>query len=354
MGRERLARHSGGPVKISASPDRFTEDVRVLAVVVAELELGDVERQILVGYLMEGADHAALHERPETFDGLSVDGADNVLADCMVNRRVGIFGVEFIVASPLIGAKQADLRRDRLADEFGEGRGADVLDDARDNIAFAANRANHDGFARADAASSTAAPAFIPMPVLGLSAYESLVHFNNAHELAEIFVRQPTPDTHAHVPSRPVRAEAKHPMDLKGADPFLAGEHQVDHAEPIAERLIGVLEDCSDDMRKPMAAAVGIARIAFPIPGHRSACGDVHVAAARARNPIRPAVRDQVGTARIFVGEGRFPLRDGHLVDLFFGLTHGPDPRDLEAILRSRSRKVKHNRLNLLSRLRCS
>lgn len=43
--------------------DRRPEDVRVQTVVIAELELGDIERQILFADLVEGPDHAALDER---------------------------------------------------------------------------------------------------------------------------------------------------------------------------------------------------------------------------------------------------------------------------------------------------
>ena len=57
---------------------RRAEDVVIQAVVIPELELCDVEREILGRHLMEGSDHAALHQRPEAFDGLRVDGADNV------------------------------------------------------------------------------------------------------------------------------------------------------------------------------------------------------------------------------------------------------------------------------------
>jgi hypothetical protein len=60
-----------------ASPDRFSEDVLVLTVVVPELKLGNIQRQILAADLVERADHAALYQRPEAFNGLSADRADN-------------------------------------------------------------------------------------------------------------------------------------------------------------------------------------------------------------------------------------------------------------------------------------
>ena len=48
---------------VSASFNRRSEDVRVLAIIVAELELGDVERHVLGADLVECADNAALEDR---------------------------------------------------------------------------------------------------------------------------------------------------------------------------------------------------------------------------------------------------------------------------------------------------
>ena len=55
------------------SADRLAEDVGVVAVVVAELELGDVERQIFGADFVECADNAALEDRPEAFNRVGVD-----------------------------------------------------------------------------------------------------------------------------------------------------------------------------------------------------------------------------------------------------------------------------------------
>jgi hypothetical protein len=55
--------------------DRRTEDVRVLPVVIAELELGCIERHIFAAHFMKYADNTAF-ENPEALDGLSMDCAD--------------------------------------------------------------------------------------------------------------------------------------------------------------------------------------------------------------------------------------------------------------------------------------
>ena len=48
-----------------ASPNRGAEDIRILPVVVAEPELGDVQRQVIGADLVERANDAALNQRPE-------------------------------------------------------------------------------------------------------------------------------------------------------------------------------------------------------------------------------------------------------------------------------------------------
>jgi hypothetical protein len=66
---------------IDASATRYsrTEDVGVIAIVVTELKFGNVERHILATDLVEGADNAAFHQRPETFNRVGVHGTNNVI-----------------------------------------------------------------------------------------------------------------------------------------------------------------------------------------------------------------------------------------------------------------------------------
>lgn len=52
--------------------NRRSEDIRVEAIVITELELGHIEGHILFAHLVESADNAALEDRPEAFDGLRV------------------------------------------------------------------------------------------------------------------------------------------------------------------------------------------------------------------------------------------------------------------------------------------
>ena len=95
-----------------ASLYRRSKDVGVLPIVVPELELGDIQRHVFAADLVEGADHAALEDRPEALNRVRVDGADNVLMrgvmDDLVLRE---FLVEVLVTDPMVRDEQADLLR---------------------------------------------------------------------------------------------------------------------------------------------------------------------------------------------------------------------------------------------------
>jgi hypothetical protein len=134
---------------------RRSENVRILPVVISELELGNIERHIFAAHFVERADHAALENRPEAFDGLCVNCSNDILASRMVNSRVWVIPVERIVAWILIGAKQADFMRDSFAHECDESVGIDIRDNASDHIALAADSADDWSFTGANAARRT-------------------------------------------------------------------------------------------------------------------------------------------------------------------------------------------------------
>jgi hypothetical protein len=72
----------------SASFNSRSENVCVLPIVVAELEPRDVQRHIFPAHFVERAYNSALENRPETFDGLSVDRADDIAWGKSLPRRL--------------------------------------------------------------------------------------------------------------------------------------------------------------------------------------------------------------------------------------------------------------------------
>lgn len=316
-----------------ASAYRLAEDVGVVAVVIAELEFGDVQRQVFGANLMKRADDPALEDRPEPFDSVGVDRPDDVLALAMVNDAMRKFFVKTAIATPLVGTKQTDLLRDGTANERAQSVAAHILDDPRNNLTLALDGTDDGDFARSDAASPAALPALVDVPVLRKATDKRLVNLDDAHQLAKFFGREAGTHPVAHVPSRPVGAEPHHPVNLQRANAFLARQHQVDDAEPLPERLIGVLKDRAADMREAVVGPGRGASVAEPVPFHRAVRFDVRVTTARADDELGPAMFSQIEAAGILIREGRFPLADRHLMDRFwlFGSGHGGAPFRQEA-----------------------
>ena len=97
------------------------------------------------------------------------------------------------------------------------------------------------------------------MPILGQAAYESFIDFNNSAELIDV-LHESGSDLMAHEPRGPVRSKAHIAIDLQGAHAFLARKHEMDHAEPLPQRFVRILENSPGDMRK---AVVSSGRRAF-------------------------------------------------------------------------------------------
>jgi hypothetical protein len=307
---------------LSASLNRRSEDIRVLAIVIAELKFGNIERHIFPAHFVKCADDAAFENRPEAFNGLSVDCANDVLAARVVNDCVREIFVERIVARICIGAKQTDFMRDRFPDEGGESGGSHVRNYTRDNISLTADGADDWSFAGTDATSSATAAAFISMPIFGQAANESFIDFDNSAELPIVF-HQCNSDAVTHIPSRFQRAKSHITPNLPSAYSLFAGEHQVNDAIPVAKRLIRVFEDCSGNMRKAIAVWCALFTLPMPLTGRKIVHGGV--AATGATDALRPAPRDQIRLASLFVRKHFLELCDCQLMDLsrLFCAGHG-------------------------------
>jgi hypothetical protein len=70
------------------SLDRCSKDIRILPIVVAELEFSNIERHVLGAHLVERADNPAFKDRPEAFNRVGMNGADDILPLHMVDGGV--------------------------------------------------------------------------------------------------------------------------------------------------------------------------------------------------------------------------------------------------------------------------
>src|SRR6516225_9427139 len=222
---------------------------------------------------MERTHDPALHDRPEAFDAVGVDRADDVLAASVIDRAAPVVEVEEIVSAVLIRAEQAYSPRYGFVDEAIDGRAVEFGDHLGDDVALALDRANDGRLVGTDTAAAPSAPAVITMPLAGvpvlpLAADECLIQFDDADKLLELLVLQSDANLVAHGPRGFVGAEAHVTLHLQGADALLAGKHEMDHAEPLAQWLVGVLEDRADEMREAVGSALAAVR-ALPLPSHR-------------------------------------------------------------------------------------
>lgn len=288
-----------------------SKNVGVKAVIVAELKFRDVQRHVLGADLVERADNASLEDAPKALNRLSVNRADNILMFCVVNRRMRIRLVETLVADPLVGAEQANLLRHGLVNEGDQRGGADVINNAGDHVALAADSASNNRLA--GSGRTGLAVALNPVTVLGFAADECFVNFDDAAKLGFRFDQRRT-DFVAHGMRRPVVAEAHDALNLEGANPLLACQHQMGDAEPVAERFVRVLKDGARNVREAIAS-VRSALVALPLEGHGADRKHFGVAAARADHAIRPTACDQVSLASFLIGKRRFELSDSHLVN---------------------------------------
>ena len=250
---------------------------------------------------MERAHNAALHDRPEPFDGVGVNRPDDVLALGVVNKRVRKLGPELGVTDPAVGAEQGDLMGDRFANECGQRGAGNVIDYPSNHVALADHRAGNDGLVTAMAttpaalASATRAAPLVLVLVLDLASDQGLVDFHDADKLLELSVTKGNSDLGAHQVRSVVGAEAHDPEDLKGANTFLREQHHVHDAEPVTQGLVGVLEDGADQDREAVAALRALGALPMMLFGGKFV--DVSVIAAGAADSFRPTVLLQVGAA---------------------------------------------------------
>ena len=285
----------------SASCYRSTEDIRVIAVVIFELALRDVERQIFFADLVIATDDATLEDRPEALNRLSVNGTDNVLRGAVHDSFVRVFG-KTLIGNVFVGREQANLGRDSFTNETLHIDRRQLSKDAGNDAALALYSADDGALWRG---LTLAAQALVL--VRPLAADERFINLNNAHQLAKFLVLQGGADAMADVPSGFIRAEAHEPLDLHGADALLCGQHQVNDLEPVAQIKVRVRKDGADEVREAISAALTAIR-AFPLKFHRGERVNVCRAAARAMDAIGPAVRHKVEVASLLIRK--------HLVEL--------------------------------------
>lgn len=301
--------YSCGSACASAPCYGVTENVGIVAVVVTELELRDVQGQIFAADLVIGAHHTALNQRPEPFNRVRVDGTNNIFARAVPDDLMREAAVQVPIAGVFIGCEQTDLVRHGFMNEAVQSASVCVVDDAGNDVALAFDGADDGKLASGSGADKIA---LVLVFVRGLPTDIGFVNLDNAHELAEIGIKKARANAVAHIVRGRIRTEAHHALDLKGTDTLLAGQHEIDDLEPRLETNVRVLEDRSDQHREPIAA-LGSAFGALPVERLVGDGINVRVPATGAVHAVMPAAPDQILLAGVIGREQLFKLRDRHL-----------------------------------------
>jgi hypothetical protein len=284
----------------SACRYRGTKDVIVLAVVVSEYKLVQVQRQILLAYVVIRADDSAFQERPEVLNIIRVDIPANVLLIVVADHAMPIAVVQSAVAVVLISRYQVHLLAYCLLNESVQSIAVGVLNNLARYVSLAADGTDNSSLAR----SASDMALLVPMAVFILATDIGLINFDNAHELLELFVLHASTQPMAHIPCGRIRT-SNLPLHLKRTHTLFAVEHLPEHFKPSFKRHIGVLKHCAYGHREAIRRAwIGGACLARPMK--RTGFKRVHfgVAASRARHAFGPSALHQ----KLFAG---FVSREG-------------------------------------------
>jgi hypothetical protein len=299
----------------SASCYDVAEHIRIVAVIMAELELRQVERQVLLADVVVRPNDAALQQRPERFDAVGVNLPAHILASAMADGFMSkAYGVQMRVTAMLIGCYKVNGPADSLANEATKRRSIGVVDYLANHIALSADRADDTNLARAESAGNMSL--FVRMAILVLAANERFIYFHNTHQLREPIILHRGANAMAHIPSSLFLFESHDALNIQGTDPLFGIQHQEGNHKPFAQRSLCVLKDRPADNAEAVAVALvasghfasllvhGLsAALANPMIRAMGNVKDFCVTALRAAHAFGPALRFQIFLASGFVGE---------------------------------------------------
>ena len=210
----------------------------------------------------------------------------------------------------LIGRDEFDVSAHGLRHKAMHRSHIGTLDHLANQIALAGNRTDD---------RSLTPPTGLMMLLVGVAvsvkaADVGFVHFDDPHQLPEFRIVHRSPQPMAHREGGLVGSGFDCPVNLQGADPLLASEHQKQHPKPSAERVLRVFENSSRDEREAVGVSAGAFGVpALPLPRLSDFVNVLALVAARALYAIRLAMREQIVFAGFVIGEHPLELRPRHL-----------------------------------------
>lgn len=293
----------------SEASDCIAKNINVLAVVIAELEFREIQRQVRFADVVICPQDSTLEQRPEVVNIGRVNIASHVFVAAMVHGAVLVSEFRKVsVAGMFIRRHQINLIADGLPDEFGKRCRIRTFNHLTDYVPLAANGSEYGGFGRR----AGLVNALTHVAIAILPAEVRFVHFNNTHELAEILILHRRTEPMAEIPSGLIGTRANLPVNLESANALFAIEHRIENLKPSRQRVLCVLHNSPSEQGKPIAglAAFGTLPVALALQ-----LVYILVGTARTSNAIRPAMLENVGPAGFFGMEGFHQLLQRHHVN---------------------------------------
>src|SRR5208283_1140132 len=209
----------------SASCYELAKHIRVLAMIVTELKLREVQRKILRADIVVCPDHTTLEQRPERFHVVGVHVAANILASAMADGFVWEpYRVQMRVTTMLVRSHQINRATDGLTDETVKRNCVGILDHLASDVALPADGSDNANLARTDSTRYVAL--LVPVAILVLATNERFVDFNHAHQFLKVVILHRGANPMAHIPRGLFLLESHNPLNVQGANALLRIQHQ--------------------------------------------------------------------------------------------------------------------------------
>jgi hypothetical protein len=290
------------------------EDIGVVAMVVTELKLRQIERQVFRADVVIRADDSALEQCPERIQVLSVDFTTHVLAFVVIDRLVPKSAAKAAIARILVSSYEFNLFTDGLANESFQRLSSCIFDNLTNDVAFATDCSDYADLAGTEAAGSEVF-AFAVMAIPFFPANEGFVHLYDAHKLLKFRVLHGGAQPVAEIPSSMEgrRFAKEHPSDLPRGNALLTLKHRIQDLKPRQQWNFRVLKDGSGSHRKAISISTSASRIrAFPLPRQRNVVNRLGFTATRTSRAVRPTTHNQELAASIFIGKAGHQLVKRH------------------------------------------
>lgn len=227
------------------------------ALVVSEIELGQIALQVMAGNMVIGSDQAALHDREVAFYPVGRHDTTSVFALAVVDLGVlhkGLLALHEVISRAGIG-HDVGIRRDMRLERFLEIRAGHIGYMERAQFALAFDKGNDlvhlfHGFP----ATSTLLGAVGLAPEVGFISLNDLAA---TAKQARRILPHGFPDTVSHEPSSLI-SHSEDTVELVGTHTLFGRTKKIDRLQPDIERDLGTLKDRADRDGKRLAAVTAL------------------------------------------------------------------------------------------------